>query len=63
MLVVPRRGPKPRPKITAGTVNPAVRNRPNITAKAVINQSKVFENQMTKLRSLLIPNRLLQPLI
>ena len=63
VLVVPRRGPKPRPKITAGTVNPAVRNRPSITAKAVINQSKVFESQMTKLRSLLIPNRILQPLI
>ena len=37
MLVVLCRGPKPRPKIMAGSVNPADRNESHITVKAVTN--------------------------
>ena len=53
LLVVPRRGPKPGPKITVRSVNPTVSKWPGITAKSVMNQSKVFQKHMTKLRSLL----------
>ena len=54
VLVVLHRGPKSRPKITAGLVNPANRNGPCITVKVVMNQSKVFEKHMTNKGSLLI---------
>ena len=53
VLVVPRRGPKPGPKITVRSVNPTVSKWPGITVKSVMNQSKVFQMYTTKLRSLL----------
>ena len=53
VLVVPRRGPKPGTPRTARSANPTVTKWPGITVKSVMNQSKVFQKHMTKLRSLL----------